>query len=151
VHASTGREAADVAEREPFDLILMDVQISDMDGFEATRCIRKFERTLGRRTPIVAMTAQVVAGDRDRCLAAGMDDYISKPLKKAELLDLLQRNCAKRMSPISPNLSADTKTPAVISTTSPLVISKPIGDVFTTGPPSLDPGSPPISSEVTLI
>ena len=96
VHAATGREAVDAASREVFDLILMDVQMPEMDGFEATRLIREAERTSGHRTPIAAMTAHAMAGDRERCLGAGMDDYLSKPLRKAELFALLERVVAGR-------------------------------------------------------
>ena len=91
VHAVNGREAVEAAARETFDLIFMDVQMPEMDGLEATQRIRELEAPLGRHTPIVAMTAHAMAGDRERCLAAGMDDYLSKPLQKAELLALLER------------------------------------------------------------
>ena len=91
VHAANGREAVDAAARETFDLIFMDVQMPEMDGLEATRRIRELEAPLGRHTPIAAMTAHAMAGDRERCLAAGMDDYLSKPLQKSELLALLGR------------------------------------------------------------
>jgi signal transduction histidine kinase/DNA-binding response OmpR family regulator len=92
VHAANGREAVEAVAREAFDLIFMDVQMPEMDGFEATRRIRSMELANGsERTPIVAMTAHAMAGDRERCLAAEMDDYISKPLQKAELLALIDR------------------------------------------------------------
>jgi signal transduction histidine kinase/CheY-like chemotaxis protein/HPt (histidine-containing phosphotransfer) domain-containing protein len=90
VHAGNGREAVDAVARETFDVILMDVQMPEMDGFEATRLIREFEEGTGRRTRIVAMTAHAMAGDRERCLAAGMDDYLSKPLRKEDLLRALE-------------------------------------------------------------
>ncbi len=96
VHAANGREAVEAAAHETFDLIFMDVQMPEMDGFEATRLIRESEQATGRHTPIAAMTAHAMAGDRERCLAAGMDDYISKPLQKAELLALLDRISASR-------------------------------------------------------
>ncbi|MEY2538520.1 MAG: hypothetical protein QOG67_2260 [Verrucomicrobiota bacterium] len=89
VHASNGREAVEAVRRESFDVILMDIQMPEMDGFQATRAIRKAEEIEGRHTRIVAMTAHAMTGDRDRCLAAGMDDYISKPLRKEELLRAL--------------------------------------------------------------
>jgi PAS domain S-box-containing protein len=91
VHAVNGREAVESAAREPFDLIFMDVQMPKVGGFEATRRIREREAPLGRHTPIVAMTAHAMRGDRQLCLAAGMDDYLSKPLNKAELLALIAR------------------------------------------------------------
>ncbi len=89
VHADNGREAVAAVAQETFDLILMDVQMPEMDGFEATGRIREMEKAAGRHTRIVAMTAHAMAGDRERCLAAGMDDYVSKPLRKEDLLRVL--------------------------------------------------------------
>jgi two-component system sensor histidine kinase/response regulator len=90
-HAADGREAIEAAGREAFDLIFMDVQMPEVDGLEATCRIRKAEQGSGRHTPIVAMTAHAMAGDRERCLAAGMDDYLSKPLRKSALFALLDQ------------------------------------------------------------
>ena len=87
---ANGLEVLDALGRIPYDLILMDVQMPEMDGFEATRRIRELEKATGRRTRIVAMTAHAMAGDRERCLAAGMDDYVSKPLRKDDLLRALK-------------------------------------------------------------
>jgi signal transduction histidine kinase/CheY-like chemotaxis protein len=109
MHATNGRDAVEAAAREAFDLIFMDVQMPEMDGFEATRRIRESEQATGRHTPIAAMTAHAMAGDRQRCLDAGMDDYISKPLQKAELLALLKRISSGRhptgaaVPPTAPN------------------------------------------------
>ncbi|HMF50625.1 MAG TPA: response regulator, partial [Candidatus Saccharimonadales bacterium] len=89
LQAENGREAVALLKNENVDLILMDVQMPEMDGFEATRCIRDLDRRIGRHTPIIAMTAHAMTGDRERCLAAGMDDYISKPLRKEDLLKVL--------------------------------------------------------------
>jgi signal transduction histidine kinase/CheY-like chemotaxis protein/HPt (histidine-containing phosphotransfer) domain-containing protein len=83
---ANGREAVERARSQKFDLVLMDVQMPDMDGFEATAAIRERERDSGHRTPIIALTAHAMAGDRDRCLAAGMDGYVSKPLRPDDLM-----------------------------------------------------------------
>ena len=88
-HVKNGDEAVRAAGQESFDLVLMDVQMPGMDGFEATRAIRDAETGNGRRTRIVAMTAHAMKGDRENCLAAGMDDYISKPIRKEDLLGVL--------------------------------------------------------------
>jgi signal transduction histidine kinase/CheY-like chemotaxis protein len=85
VIANNGREALDTLERERFDLVLMDVQMPEMDGFEATAAIREQEKGTGAHLPIVAMTAHAMKGDRERCLQAGMDEYISKPIRANEL------------------------------------------------------------------
>jgi PAS domain S-box-containing protein len=90
VHVSNGREAVEAFRDGHFDLILMDVQMPEMDGFEATRRIRESEEANGGHMRIVAMTAHAMAGDRERCLAAGMDDYVSKPLRKEDLLRALK-------------------------------------------------------------
>jgi CheY-like chemotaxis protein len=91
VLAADGREAlALVQERRP-DLVLMDVQMPEMDGFQATAAIRAKERQTGRHLPVVAMTAHAMAGDREKCLLAGMDDYVSKPLKPVDLFQALER------------------------------------------------------------
>jgi CheY-like chemotaxis protein len=91
VQAANGNEAVDAAAREPFDIIFMDVQLPGMDGFDATRSIRRMEKVTGRRTTIVAMTAHAMIGDRERCLASGMDGYLSKPLERAALTEVLDR------------------------------------------------------------
>jgi GAF domain-containing protein/CheY-like chemotaxis protein len=87
--AGDGQQAIDALERGEFDVVLMDVQMPELDGLEATRRIRK--RWPDRRLQIVAMTANAMAGDREACLAAGMDDYISKPIRPAELAAALER------------------------------------------------------------
>jgi signal transduction histidine kinase/CheY-like chemotaxis protein len=89
--AANGREALEVLERESVDLVLMDVQMPEMDGIEATSTIRRRERLGGRHLPIVAMTAHAMSGDRERCLEAGMDDYVSKPVQPAALFAAIER------------------------------------------------------------
>jgi CheY-like chemotaxis protein len=89
VCANDGQEAVDAAARERFDIVLMDVQMPRMDGFEATAEIRKLDAALRGHTPILALTANAMKGDRERCLDAGMDGYISKPLRPSELLSLM--------------------------------------------------------------
>jgi two-component system sensor histidine kinase/response regulator len=85
--AKNGREALRLLSEQPFDLVLMDVQMPEMDGFEATAVIRGLEKRTGRHIPIIAMTAHAMAGDRERCLAAGMDGYISKPVTASAMLE----------------------------------------------------------------
>jgi two-component system, sensor histidine kinase and response regulator len=85
--AKNGREALRLLTEQPFDLVLMDVQMPEMDGFEATAVIRGLEKRTGRHIPIIAMTAHAMAGDRERCLAAGMDGYISKPVTASAMLE----------------------------------------------------------------
>ena len=86
VVASDGRQAVQLSGETSFDAILMDVQMPEMSGLEATAAIREREQALGGHIPIVAMTAHAMAGDREQCLAAGMDAYVSKPLRLDELL-----------------------------------------------------------------
>jgi CheY-like chemotaxis protein len=91
---SNGLEALDAIERQPYDVVLMDVQMPEMDGLEATRRLRS--RRPGDMTPrVVAMTANAMQGDREACLAAGMDDYIAKPIHIEELVDVLRRTGSK--------------------------------------------------------
>jgi CheY-like chemotaxis protein len=87
--ASSGSEAIPAVVGGAFDLVFMDCRMPGMDGYEATREIRRLET--GRRTPIVAMTVEVLKGDRERCLAAGMDNYISKPVRSKDFVRMLRR------------------------------------------------------------
>jgi two-component system sensor histidine kinase/response regulator len=88
---STGLEALAALKRETFDLIVMDVQMPDMDGYETTAAIRASEAGKDEHIPIIAMTAHAMTGDRERCLAAGMDSYISKPIRAQDLLNMVER------------------------------------------------------------
>jgi two-component system sensor histidine kinase/response regulator len=113
-----GKQAVESLSRKSYDLILMDVQMPEMDGFEATRIIRerKDER---RNTPIVAMTAHAMKGDRERCLAGGMDDYVSKPIEPQELLDAIRKwvgqadESQERTVGVKPNDDTRESGPAV--------------------------------------
>jgi CheY-like chemotaxis protein len=89
--ASTGREVLAALAQQPVDLVLMDVQMPDMDGLEATAVIRKQERQRGGHLPIIALTAHAMKGDQERCLASGMDDYISKPINAQTLSAAISR------------------------------------------------------------
>jgi two-component system sensor histidine kinase/response regulator len=89
--AANGLEALEMIEKESFDCLLMDVQMPVMDGFEATAAIRNRERDSGGHLPIIAMTAHAMAGDLERCLAAGMDDYLSKPIKAKDAFAAIER------------------------------------------------------------
>jgi two-component system sensor histidine kinase/response regulator len=88
--AEDGKAALTALEAAPFDLVLMDVQMPEMDGFEATAAIRAREQSQGGHIPIIAMTAHALKGDEERCLAAGMDAYISKPIKSADLFEIIE-------------------------------------------------------------
>jgi CheY-like chemotaxis protein len=88
--ANNGREAVEALQQGAFDLVLMDLEMPEMDGFEATRLIRQAEAVTGERIPIVAMTAHAVNGFRDRCLETGMDGYVSKPIELKALLRAMQ-------------------------------------------------------------
>jgi CheY-like chemotaxis protein len=111
VVASTGAEALAAIEQQPFDVVLMDVQMPEMDGFEATAAIRMQEQTTGTHLPIIAMTAHVMQGDRERCLEAGMDAYVSKPIQAMDLLETMERLVpelinAESEPPLEPSVTA---------------------------------------------
>jgi CheY-like chemotaxis protein len=90
--AANGAEAVDALKADRYDLVLMDVQMPEVDGFEATRRIRDPQSgVLDARVPIVAMTAHAMKGDRERCLESGMDGYLAKPIKPADLREIIER------------------------------------------------------------
>jgi CheY-like chemotaxis protein len=94
--AANGRQAVEALDAGAYDLVLMDVQMPEMDGLEATAAIRKNENVTGKHQPIVALTAHAMKGDQERCLAAGMDDYLSKPIRPQELDAILEKYMALR-------------------------------------------------------
>jgi CheY-like chemotaxis protein len=95
--AGTGLEALQALEKGSFDLVLMDVQMPEMDGIEATAVIREREKGSGLHQPVVALTAHAMKGDREKCMAGGMDGYLSKPIRPQELDQLLEIYVARRM------------------------------------------------------
>ena len=97
VIAGNGHEALVKLGQESFDLVLMDVQMPEMDGFEATAMIRAREKATGAHIPIVAMTARAMSGDREKCISSGMDDYISKPVNLVELAGAIDRVMIRRL------------------------------------------------------
>ncbi|MBP7661488.1 MAG: response regulator, partial [Burkholderiaceae bacterium] len=108
VAVADGHEAVDAYRRDAFDIVLMDWQMPGLDGLQATRLIRAIETELGRpRVPVLALTAHASPGDRERCLAAGMDDYLAKPFESAELLDRMRRLAAPPSDRASAENSAD--------------------------------------------
>jgi two-component system, sensor histidine kinase and response regulator len=96
VVAGNGLETLQALASQSFDLVLMDVQMPEMDGLEATAAIREKEKGTSFRQPIIALTAHAIKGDREKCLAAGMDGYLSKPIRPQELDDVLDRYVARR-------------------------------------------------------
>ena len=98
VVAGNGREALAAWESQELDLILMDVQMPVMDGFEAVTAIRAKESQTGEHVPIIALTAHALTGDRERCLEAGMDEYITKPLRAKQLIETIERAIAASAS-----------------------------------------------------
>jgi signal transduction histidine kinase/DNA-binding response OmpR family regulator len=109
--ALNGKEALEALEQETFDVVLMDVQMPEMDGFEATAVIRAREKESGRHQPIIAMTAHAMKGDRERCLEAGMDGYVTKPFRRSALFEALAavsqpRHSSKEEQPQSFDLDA---------------------------------------------
>jgi two-component system, sensor histidine kinase and response regulator len=109
--AGNGREALAALKQQPFDVCLMDVQMPDLDGLEAAAAIRLEEKKTGTHLPIIAMTAYAMKGDRERCLATGMDGYISKPIRASELFETVEGAAppvaAVRKTPIRPALGSD--------------------------------------------
>ena len=96
VVAEDGQVAVDRHEKQSFDAILMDVQMPHLDGLEATKIIREREKESGEHVPVIAMTANAMKGDREKCLDAGMDDYIAKPIRSDKLFNILEKYAPER-------------------------------------------------------
>ncbi|MGC1273759.1 MAG: response regulator [Planctomycetaceae bacterium] len=107
--ANNGREALERLAEQTFDVVLMDVQMPEMDGLEATAALRDRERTSGGHVPVIAMTAHAMQGDRERCLASGMDGYVAKPIRREELQAALQQVPA---TPADETPADETPSPA---------------------------------------
>ena len=123
VVANHGKEALALLAEQAFDVVLMDVQMPVMDGLETTRIIRTEEQGTDRHLPIVAMTAHAMKGDRERCLKAGMDDYVSKPIQN----DLLFRAIARAMGGIAEGIAGSAAKPITAGTSEPSVQTQPEG------------------------
>jgi signal transduction histidine kinase/CheY-like chemotaxis protein/HPt (histidine-containing phosphotransfer) domain-containing protein len=119
VVASNGKEAVDAMSRERFDAVLMDVQMPVMGGFEATRLIRDLEARSGRRTPIIAVTARAMKGDREACLEAGMDGFVPKPIQSERLLEALERLATAMQLDVLAQTISGSKTDAAAPAGSP--------------------------------
>jgi CheY-like chemotaxis protein len=115
-----GQQAIEALRKHRYNLVLMDVQMPEMDGFEATQIIRRDEEPLHRHTPIIAMTAHAMHGDRERCLAAGMDDYLTKPIEPKDLFSTLDAWLVKespKEQPAAPTAPLPTRPDSPIDIT----------------------------------
>lgn len=106
--ANNGKEALAALQREPFDLVLMDVHMPEMDGLEATRTIRRSEQGTGQHLRIIALTASAMTGDRENCLAAGMDAYLSKPFNANDLFRAVEQGAPASASPSASEPGAES-------------------------------------------
>jgi CheY-like chemotaxis protein len=106
VIARDGREALEALDHGPFDLMLLDIQMPEFDGFQVVEALRRREHAAGGHLPVVALTAHSMKGDRERCLQAGMDDYLSKPLRAAELFVVIERVLGGRPASEAPLASS---------------------------------------------
>ena len=111
--ACNGRQAIAMFPKEPFDLVLMDVQMPEMDGLEATQAIRQYEQSNGGHVAIVALTAHAMKGDRQRCLSAGMDAYVTKPIRSKELVRVISEVTTESETPADEKSVSDDSPTAI--------------------------------------
>jgi CheY-like chemotaxis protein len=109
--AANGKQALELLQQEEFDVVLMDVQMPEMGGLEATQAIREKEKHTGAHIPIIAMTANAMKGDEEECLRRGMDAYVSKPLNLAALFEAIGRFCPGRASAAMESAELETAPP----------------------------------------
>ena len=100
VVAGNGRAALAAISQQSFDLVLMDVQMPELDGLEATRLLRQSERATGKYLPVIAMTAHAMQGDREKCLSAGMTAYVAKPIRPEELFKTIEQVLAPEVAAV---------------------------------------------------
>ena len=112
--AESGQEALDILAAQTFDIVLMDIQMPGLDGVETTRQIRARETGDDHRLPIIAVTAHAMAGDRERYLAAGMDDYLTKPIQRAELIKAIVRLGATGGSTALSDIACNKDSPEAV-------------------------------------
>ena len=125
--AHTGGQALRLATQQKFDVVLMDVQMPELDGLEVTRLIRESEKQAGEHVPIIALTARAMKGDRELCLAAGVDAYLSKPVKRPQLLDLIGRLTQAPAAEVAPAVDS-TATAATENVDLPRLLDQIGGD-----------------------
>ena len=95
--ATSGKEALDIFKEENFDIIFMDIQMPDISGYETTKIIRDMEKLLNKHTPIIATTAFALVGDREKCIEAGMDDYLAKPIDAEKFYAMVEKYISKNV------------------------------------------------------
>ena len=133
-----GREAIDILQKESFDILLMDLQMPEMSGLEATKIIREREAGTARHQWIIALTAQAMKGDREDCLAAGMDDYITKPIKREDLQAGLERAKTSRPPKAQPSKLANADPSSIIQAfDGEINVAKKVGQIFLETTPPL--------------
>ncbi len=146
VLADEGRAAVAHAEHERFDLILMDCQMPGMNGYDATEAIRADEVKRGlRRTPVVALTANVMARDRERAMKSGMDSFLAKPFKAAQLFEVLQPIAGARGTVTEPRPAGPQASPTPVPAPKPAPMPKPTATVASVQP------APAVTETITLI